>query len=77
MDKPSFSYRAREWAADNFKSVQYPDVHEEDKPKQPFFKHQMPFWKRYFLFCIGVCGLLVGLTLMVAILGFFWALITS
>lgn len=45
MDKPSFSYRAQEWAADNFKGVQYP----EKTAKKPFFKHEMPWSTRVLL----------------------------
>lgn len=67
----------REWAADNFKSVQYPGVQEDGVVKKPFFKHQMPLWKRYLLLVYGVAGLLIGGLLFVAIVGFWVAVITS
>lgn len=61
--------------------MQYPNVSAEsgarETPRRPFFKNQMPLYQRFGIFVIGVCGLLVSLTLLIVIVGFVWALITS
>jgi hypothetical protein len=73
MKRPLLT-RAHEWAADNISWVQYPDV---IGIKKPFFKHQMPFWKRYLLFVVGIAGLLLSAILLFVIVWIVWAVITA
>ena len=72
--KKSLYIRAHEWAADNFKFVQYPNISQvQNEP----IRKSMPFWKRYFLFVFGIAGLLISLVLIFAIFLIIYSVFTA
>lgn len=73
MEKPSFSYRAQEWAADNFKGVQYP----ENTGKKSFFKNDMPWSTRVFLALFGVFALVISVIALFFIGVVFYSIFTA
>jgi hypothetical protein len=71
-------FSVREWFAENFSGAQYPKQQLLPRqPAPPFFKHQMPFWKRYLLLLIGLIALGVAALLAFAIGMIVWAAFTA
>jgi hypothetical protein len=63
---PSILYRAQEFLADHFKSVQYPrPVAVPVREPRTMFKHQMPFGVRLGLFAGGLAIVLFAAVLLV------------
>ena len=72
-------FRFREWMADHVRGVQYPRMTQEPRysPQKFQWKNQMPWEKRLFIGAASLLLLMVSIPLMVAILLFMWAFLTS
>ena len=77
MNKPSVGYRIHEWAAENFKGVQYPEVNAENAPKQPFFKNDMHWTTRGWLLLFAAVVLPICAIALFFIGLVFWSIFTA
>jgi hypothetical protein len=68
-------FKMREALADRIPSMQYQKP--QTTPRAPFFKHQMPFWKRYLLVLFACFAIPLGLLLLFGVGLVAWAIITS
>lgn len=63
-----WQHYAQEWLADRVSWVQYPNIRlvSQSRPKQRFFRHQMPAGTRVTLALLGLMALFILIPVMIA-----------
>jgi hypothetical protein len=71
-------YRLHEWCAERIPGVQYPRQQLITRvPPAPFFKYQMPFWRRYLLLLFALIAIPLGLLMLFFAGLIIWAIFTA
>ncbi|HEF4743300.1 hypothetical protein KTE60_11615 [Burkholderia multivorans] len=79
--KPSFIFRLREWAADRFDSVQYPNVRPLNRASRVGarvqFVHPMPVGQRISMVMLCAGAAAIAIPLLIAVCAIVWAFVSS